>query len=144
MLGFIAIAFTLYIVFFIGWNVGNSVPDEIIPSRRYLEIGIDLLLLAMLCIVLFGFGHYLAATLILVAVLAARYFLPFTYVYAPLSGVLLAASTLLPAQVQVAVAVLCLALNFLLGATSKLKVLMRSILQPLAAVALALILAFVL
>jgi hypothetical protein len=137
MLAFIAVAFALYITFFIGWNVGKGVPDEIAPSRKYLSYGIDVLLFAMLIILTWSFGW--PALVIVIALFILRYFFSFVHVYAPLSGALLGTSAVLPTNTTITLALLCLTMNFLIGATSDMTQLMRNILQPIVAVALLII-----
>jgi hypothetical protein len=110
------ILFLLFIVFFIGWRVGGRVQDEIVPSRKYLHMGIDLSLLLIISITFLSFGHRALALAVPVVLIIGRRFFPFDYVYAPMSGIILAAVSLLAAEQQIIVVCITLVMNFLIGA----------------------------
>jgi len=131
---FIAILFILFITFLLGWYTGQSVQDEIVPSRKYLEFGIDVLLLLMIALALFNYGQRTLAIVVVLALIVCRRFFSFSYAYAPISGVVLGAATLLAADMQIIILTLCLLMNFLLGATAKQKLLLKvGVMQPIVA-----------
>ena len=108
--------------------------DEIVPSRKYLEFGIDVLLLLMIALALFNYGQRTLAIVVVLALIVCRRFFSFSYAYAPISGVVLGAATLLAADMQIIILTLCLLMNFLLGATAKQKLLLKvGVMQPIVA-----------
>jgi hypothetical protein len=111
---FIIILFILSITVLIGWRTGQGVQDEIVPARKYLEYGIDALLLIMLGLILYTY-HPAFGIGVPIVLAFLRKFLPLAY--GVLSGVLLAMATLLP--IELTIFTLCLVMNFLIGATSK-------------------------
>lgn len=113
MLSFLVVLLLLAGAFFLGQYTGRGVQDEIVPARKYLEYGIDVILLVMLGIVLFLYWPALAVVPILLGFF--RKYLPM--VYGVLSGATLAVSTLVP--LQTTILVLALLFNFLVGATSR-------------------------
>jgi hypothetical protein len=112
---FIIILFILSVAVLIGWRTGQGVQDEIVPARKYLEYGIDALLLIMIASLLFAYKPVLGIIPLVLAFF--RKYLP--YMYGALSGVTIAVATLLPVQTQITMFSLCLVMNFLIGATSK-------------------------
>ena len=116
-----AILFMLLATFFIGWKVGASVQDEVVPARKYLQFGIALIALIIAFLVLRT--RVLEFWLIMLciacaAILVAARKLP--WLTAALGGVLCGFALFAP-LVQADVAVLSLLLNYLLGATSRWK-----------------------
>ena len=138
MITFIPVLFILYIAFFLGYYVGKSVPDEIKPAQRYWNMTLDVLLLLMTAMTFLSYGYVLLAFIIPAILLVARYFAPLPYT--TLTGILLAATIYLSTPVQLIIIVLCLTLNFAIGATTDKKKLFKTTLwQPGIAIALLLI-----
>jgi len=117
----LAILFMLLITFVIGWKVGDSVQDEVVPARRYLQFGIAFLVVVIAFLALRPRVGELWLVLLCVAcaaiLVAAR---EFAWLAAALAGVLCGFALFSP-LVQSEVVVLCLLLNYLLGATAKWK-----------------------
>ena len=147
MLPLIAIALIFFILlsaFLIGAHVGKMVPDEIMPGRKHLAMGIDVLFLLAIAVALIEFGRIFVAAAAIALFLAARRFFPFDYAHAPVSGIVAGAALFLPAAQASAVLVIVLVQNFLLGATISKKLLARTaLLQPLATAVLLVVLSFV-
>lgn len=137
MLAFIAILFILAITFFIGQRTGKSVPDEVVPARRYLVFGIDVLLIIMLAYALFSYGQLWLALLSVLLIFARKYLL---LSYASVSGIVIAAASLLAIDAQLIILTLCLVGNFLLGAVEQTRVKQNALIQPIVALALFVIL----
>jgi hypothetical protein len=139
MLLFIASLIVLYSAFFIGWRVSRNVPDEVPPARRYVEITIDALMLIMTGLTLYALDQRLLAVLVPVAIIIVRVFVPFTYVYAPATGIILGASMGAAPELQATIILLCLTLNYLLGAAAKgaKPLLLRTLAQPVVAILVA-------
>jgi|GEM_PF-4006645 len=136
MLWLFPVLFVLFIIFFIGWYIGQSVPDEIVPSKAYLRLGMDLLLLLIIAFAIASFGQVILALCVVAALILARVFFPTRFAYAPLSGIVLGTTVLLSSDAAVSLLILTSLLNFLVGATSggRRELLLHALWQPVCAI----------
>lgn len=135
MLAFIAILFILSVACAIGWRVGRNVPDEVEFGGEYLHLGLDVLLMLIIAMTLYGFGYLFAALFVIVLVFARKLF---PYISMPVVGIALALTTFHAQQVQIIIFTLALLLNFLFGVTmeDRVGILKRGLWQPGIALAL--------
>jgi hypothetical protein len=141
LLVYLAILLILWIAFPLGWRVSKSVPDEVPPARVYIEIGIDVLFFLALAFTLYGLDVRWIGVLVVLAALIARKYFEFVPYFIAASGIVLGLATLASPGIQGMIAILTLAMNFLLGATTKQwkSVLRKTFWQPVAAVIVSLL-----
>src|SRR5262245_7939574 len=105
----LALLFMLLAMFFIGWKVGSTVQDEVVPARRYLQFGVALAVLAMTYVVLRSHTSMLWTIVLCVVcgiiLLIAR---SVRWLPAAVAGVLCGFAFFAPIEIQVQAAVICL------------------------------------
>ncbi len=136
----ISILFVLLSIAPLGYYISQSVQDEVPKARKYVELGIDALFVIMCGITIWSFGLHITAIIAPIAIILAKRLWSLRRIYAPVSGAIIAVSSL--TNMYVTLVIMCLALNYGIGITSKnKKTLFHEIwLQPLAAILILVIL----
>ncbi len=117
-LAVLAFLFVIYVAFLIGRRVAQEVPDEIGPARKYVRMAPDVLTLMMAGLLLAQERSVPLAVAAVVALAALRATLPSAAACALASGLALALAFFSAPSLLVPLGVLCLALNYLVGALS--------------------------
>ncbi|MBR9700541.1 hypothetical protein GOV11_01610 [Candidatus Woesearchaeota archaeon] len=135
MIPLISSVIILYIGLFIGFRAAKDVQDEIIPSRQYLLIAMDALLVISAGIVLWNVNT-LAVIIGVVALIAVRQIWGMQKIFAPISGFILAGAFFVSSEVFITVSVVLLVMNYIKGAESKKisNFAIKGISQPIAAI----------